>query len=163
MCGIAGLSLFEGACGLNDWSTIVQGTLSRRGPDDSGVFEDLEQRVALFHARLSILDLSPLGHQPMLANDGRVALVFNGELYNFRELRSEFEAEGHVFRGDSDTEVLLELYLNLREKTARKPDADSIAAMLQRLNGIFAFALWDGDCQALLLARDALGVKPLYM
>lgn len=117
---------------------------------------DAENGVGLAHARLSILDLSPLGHQPMLSADGRVALVFNGEIYNFLELRAELQAEGYAFRGHSDTEVLLNLYLSWR---ARGGD---LSKTLRRLNGIFAFALWDAERGALLLARDPLGVKPLY-
>jgi asparagine synthase (glutamine-hydrolysing) len=91
-----------------------------------------------------------------------VALIFNGELYNFRELRAELEAEGYVFRSASDTEVLLALYLKLRHKGDQKHGSDVIAAMLRKINGIFAFSLWDRVTQALLLARDAFGVKPLY-
>jgi asparagine synthase (glutamine-hydrolysing) len=114
------------------------------------VYEDYERGLGLAFARLSILDLSSLGHQPMHSADGAVVLVFNGEIYNFRELRADLEAQGISFRGHSDTEVLLNLYL---------AEGD---AMLSRLNGIFAFALWDSRQQALLIARDALGVKPLY-
>jgi asparagine synthase (glutamine-hydrolysing) len=114
------------------------------------VHEDHERGIGLVHARLSIVDLSPLGHQPMHSADEGVVLVFNGEIYNFRELRADLEAQGVSFRGHSDTEVLLNLYLAEGE------------AMLSRLNGIFAFALWDTRKQALLIARDALGVKPLY-
>ena len=123
---------------------------AHRGPDDQGHYCDGNAQVALGHVRLSILDLSPLGHQPMLSDDKSVVLVFNGEIYNFRELRADLEAGGTRFRGHSDTEVLLALYL-----------LDG-AAMLSKLNGIFAFALWDRRRQELLLARDALGVKPLY-
>ena len=146
MCGLIGyLGRSEGrnlSLGLS--------ALAHRGPDDSGVFEDHASGVGLGHARLSILDLSPLGHQPMKSNDGKVVLVFNGEIYNFRELRDELEKQGVIFRGNSDTEVLLHLYLT---------EADG---MLSRLNGIFALAVWDGRKQALMIARDAFGVKPLY-
>ena len=146
MCGILGFSgAFDAAslgAGLN--------AIAHRGPDDSGVFVDASAAVGLGHARLSILDISPLGHQPMESTDSSVVLVFNGEIYNFLELREELEVKGFVFRGHSDTEVLLNLYLAEGE------------AMLSRLNGIFAFALWDGRNQSLLIARDALGVKPLY-
>jgi asparagine synthase (glutamine-hydrolysing) len=124
--------------------------ISHRGPDDADVFFTRDNRVGLGHTRLSILDLSQYGHQPMLSDDGTVALVFNGEIYNFRELREELETAGHQFRGHSDTEVLLRLYLFEGE------------SVLSRLNGIFAFALWDSRSQALLVARDGLGVKPLY-
>jgi len=161
MCGIAGFSSVVAGGSDRDWLERASAALMHRGPDDRGIFEDASQGVGLVHTRLSILDLSPLGHQPMLSDDGRVALVFNGEIYNFQELRSELEALGHRFRGGSDTEVLLNLYL----ATRRDGGAGSgpLSAMLRRLNGIFAFALWDADRQAMLLARDALGVKPLYV
>lgn len=123
---------------------------SHRGPDDVGEYSDADAGIGLGHVRLSILDLSPLGHQPMVSTDGAVVLVFNGEIYNFRELRAELDAKGVSFRGHSDTEVFLQLYLAEGE------------ALLSRLNGIFAFALWDSRRQALFIARDALGVKPLY-
>lgn len=156
MCGISGyLSSPSASLAANALSSSKV-ALGHRGPDDSGLFEDRSHGVGLAHARLSILDLSPLGHQPMLSDDGRVVLVFNGEIYNFRELRVDLEAEGYDFRGHSDTEVLLNLYL------AQRHSADGVQAMLRRLNGIFAFALWDAGRGALLLARDALGVKPLY-
>ena len=147
MCGIIGYS------GAFDRGALDAGlnAIAHRGPDDSGVFIHPAAGVGLGHARLSILDLSPLGHQPMASADDAVVLVFNGEIYNFRELRAELEGRGQAFRGHSDTEVLLNLYLAEGE------------ALLPRLNGIFAFALWDGRSQTLLLARDALGVKPLYL
>ena len=157
MCGIAGYlftpSSLPPAIALSD--TLV--ALAHRGPDDSGLFEDRTHGVGLAHTRLSIIDPSPLGHQPMANHDGRVMMVFNGEIYNFRELRAELEVQGHIaFRSHSDTEVLLNLYL------AQRHMADGLTGMLRRLNGIFAFAIWDADCGALLIARDALGVKPLY-
>lgn len=124
--------------------------LSHRGPDDFGTFYNVSASVGLAHRRLSIVDLSPLGHQPMCSTDGAIVLVYNGEIYNQLELRTELIMRGHVFRGHSDTEVLLNMYL-----------AEG-ADMLPRLNGIFAFALWDARKQSMLLARDALGVKPLY-
>jgi len=159
MCGVAGFSLFGGESSQSSWLARARDALAHRGPDDGGLFEDPGHGVGLVHTRLSILDLSPLGHQPMISDDGRVALVFNGEIYNFRELRADLEARGHRFRGGSDTEVLLRLYLEAR----REDHAPDIAALLRRLNGIFAFALWDADRQAMLLTRDALGVKPLYV
>lgn len=124
--------------------------IEHRGPDDWGIHEDADRGIALGHRRLSIIDLSPLGHQPMASADGAVTLVYNGEIYNYRELRAELETEGVVFRGHSDTEVLLQLYL-----------AEGMA-MLPRLNGIFALALYDARSDELLLARDGLGIKPLY-
>ena len=125
-------------------------SINHRGPDDRGVYSDTVSDVWLAHSRLAILDLSPTGHQPMLSADGQVSLVFNGEIYNYRELKQELELTGVQFHGQSDTEVLLHLYLR---------DGD---AMLPRLNGIFAFAVWDKRSASMFLARDALGVKPLY-
>jgi asparagine synthase (glutamine-hydrolysing) len=146
MCGFLG---FSGVFQTDALKAGLQ-ALAHRGPDDFGIWADEQAAVGLGHARLSIQDLSPLGHQPMLSADGHVVIAFNGEIYNFRELRADLEAKGVSFRGHSDTEVLLNLYLAEGE------------AMLSRLNGIFAFAVWDGRKQALLIARDALGVKPLY-
>jgi len=145
MCGIVGI--FGGKI---DRLTSANQALAHRGPDDSGVFIDSFVGVGLGHRRLSILDPSPQGHQPMLSSDGKLVLVFNGEIYNFRELRSQLELKGIVFRGHSDTEVLLRLYESEGEK------------ILSLLNGIFAFAIWDSSRKALLIARDALGIKPLY-
>ena len=146
MCGIIGYS------GRFAPAALERGvrSLAHRGPDDSGVFEDAQAGVGLGHARLSIIDLSPLGHQPMEALDGAVQLVFNGEIYNYRELRRELESKGHSFRGHSDTEVILHLYLEEGER------------MLARLNGIFTVAFFDRRTGTTLVARDALGVKPLY-
>ena len=146
MCGILGHS------GLFSPTALSMGlsAIAHRGPDDSGLFIDATAGLGLGHVRLSILDLSSLGHQPMHSADGAVVIVFNGEIYNFRELRANLEAQGVKFLGNSDTEVLLNLYLTDGE------------TMLSRLNGIFAFALWDSRKQALLIARDGFGVKPLY-
>jgi len=146
MCGITG---FSGVFELSLMQSALN-VIAHRGPDDSGVFNDQVAGIGLGHRRLSILDLSPLGHQPMFSQDSSVVIVFNGEIYNFCELRSELETKGFSFRGHSDTEVLLNLYLAEGE------------AMLSRLNGIFAFALWDSRKQSLLIVRDALGVKPFY-
>lgn len=146
MCGILGFS------GSFDPALLHAGlrSISHRGPDDSGVFVDAASSIGLGHVRLSILDLSSLGHQPMTSADGAVFIVFNGEIYNFRELRAQLEAEGNAFRSHTDTEVLLALY------RARGN------AMLGLLNGIFAFAIYDRADQSLFLACDAMGVKPLY-
>jgi asparagine synthase (glutamine-hydrolysing) len=146
MCGIIGYS------GSFDPAALERGiaAIAHRGPDDSGVFVGEAAAVGLGHARLSIIDLSPLGHQPMEALGGAVQLVFNGEIYNYRELREELEAKGHSFRGHSDTEVILHLYLEEGER------------MLPRLNGIFTIAIFDARVGTTLVARDALGVKPLY-
>jgi len=156
MCGIAGYLFKPGHLPSATALSAAMAGLAHRGPDDAGLFEERGAGVGLAHTRLSILDLSPLGHQPMVSDDGRVVLVFNGEIYNFRQLRTELEAQGCTFRGHSDTEVLLNFYMTQRQSP------EGMAAMLRRLNGIFAFALWDDDREALLLARDALGVKPLY-
>lgn len=146
MCGILGYSGAFQTSGLKAGLRAI----AHRGPDDSGIYLNPSSEVGLAHARLSILDLSQNGHQPMESEDRNDVIVFNGEIYNFRELRRELEAKGHRFRGHSDTEVLLHLY------HAKGED------MLSRLNGIFAFALWDARAATLFLARDNLGVKPLY-
>lgn len=145
MCGIVGLS-----GGRLDRLSLGNSRLSHRGPDDSGEFRDARAGVGLGHRRLSIIDLTSSGHQPMTSPDGQVVLVYNGELYNYRELRDDFLGGGRHLRGTSDTEVLLHLYL-----------AKGLE-MLPRLNGIFSLAIWDARSGELLLARDALGVKPLY-
>jgi asparagine synthase (glutamine-hydrolysing) len=149
MCGIAG---FAGSGGNFTRESITQANRlqAHRGPDDVGEFFDDEAGIGLGHVRLAILDVSSLGHQPMASADGNVVIVFNGEIYNFRELRAELTAKGARFRSQSDTEVLIQLYLAEGE------------AMLPRLNGIFAFAIWDKRAQTLFVARDAFGVKPLY-
>jgi asparagine synthase (glutamine-hydrolysing) len=125
--------------------------LSHRGPDDEGLWCDHDGHVGLGHRRLSIQDTSHLGHQPMLSEDGQTSIAFNGEIYNSPELRRELEGEGWGFRSRSDTEVLLAMWSIYGR------------AMLDRLNGIFAFAIWDARCGSVFLARDALGVKPLYL
>lgn len=146
MCGIIG---YSGDFG-RDALLLGRNRISHRGPDDSGLFIDERAGIGLGHVRLSILDVSPLGHQPMVAAEGSVVIVFNGEIYNFRELRAELERNGHSFRGHSDTEVLLRLYIEKGER------------MLSLLNGMFAVAIWDASKNSLLIARDGLGVKPLY-
>lgn len=146
MCGLAG---FNG-CFSSEVLKQMGARIAHRGPDSSGEFFSPEHQTGLVHTRLSIIDLSPAGHQPMLDTSGQVAIVFNGEIYNFRELRAGLEASGHTFRGHSDTEVLLNLYLRHGE------------AMLPKLNGVFALAIWDARNGSVFVARDALGVKPLY-
>ena len=146
MCGIAG---FVGAF-PPDLLGQMNKSLSHRGPDDSGTWYDPDARVGLTHRRLSIIDLSPRGHQPMWDATETVVIVFNGEIFNHRELRQRLQADGFRFRSDSDTEVILNLYLKYGE------------GVLSRLNGMFAFALWDSRNDSLLVARDGMGVKPLY-
>jgi asparagine synthase (glutamine-hydrolysing) len=143
MCGIAGIAGRPDA-GLVERMTR---TLAHRGPDDEGFYND--SHVSLGHRRLSIIDLGT-GHQPMNSADGALWIVFNGEIYNFLELRRELEAQGQTFRTRSDTEVILAAYAVWGE--------DCVA----RLQGMFAFALWDTRTRAMLLARDQAGVKPLY-
>jgi asparagine synthase (glutamine-hydrolysing) len=121
-----------------------------RGPDDSGTWHDQSARVGLAHRRLSIIDLSPAGHQPMTNEDCTIWISFNGEIYNYPELRERLIAKGHRFKSNSDTETIIHLYEELG------PDC------LNELNGIFAFALWDGRERQLMLARDHAGIKPLY-
>lgn len=146
MCGIAG---FNGSFS-SEVLKQMGARIAHRGPDSSGEFFSPEHQTGLVHTRLSIIDLSSAGHQPMLDASKQVAIVFNGEIYNFRELRTALEVEGYAFRGHSDTEVLLNLYLRYGD------------AMLPKLNGVFAFAIWDARSGSVFVARDALGVKPLY-
>ena len=145
MCGIVGI--YGGDIGLIDSACS---SLSHRGPDDSGIYLDHKNKVALGHQRLSIIDLSDLGHQPMFSEDNKFIIVFNGEIYNFIELKDDLIKQGYSFKGSSDTEVLLNLYIAYGEE------------MLETLNGIFAFAILDISNKKLFIARDALGVKPLY-
>ena len=147
MCGICGIVDYEEKPEINVVETMTR-SLRHRGPDAGGVCSF--DACILGHRRLSILDLRDAARQPMLSQDGRTALVFNGEIYNFRELRRPLESRGPVFRTGSDTEVLLELY---REKGV---------SMLDDLNGMFAFAVWDEAKGRLFMARDRLGKKPLY-
>jgi asparagine synthase (glutamine-hydrolysing) len=125
----------------------MTGRLRHRGPDDEGIH--MAGRVALGHTRLSIIDLSPLGHQPFCDESGRYTLVYNGEIYTYRELRTWLEQRGHRFRSQTDTEVVLRSYIELGPRC------------VERLIGMFAFAVWDARAEALFLARDRIGEKPL--
>ncbi len=148
MCGIAGILRFDGAAAQPELLKRMTDVLAHRGPDGEGVY--LSGPLGLGHRRLAILDLSSAGRQPMTNEDGSIWVTFNGEIYNFRELRRELEARGHAFRSATDTEVLVHAYeewgLNC----------------LQRFNGMFAFGLWDERRRGLWLVRDRLGIKPLF-
>ena len=149
MCGIAGVvTSLDARGGRDDRVARMIRALARRGPDGEGL--ERWPRAAFGHRRLAIFDLSEAGRQPMLSEDGTLGVVFNGAIYNFRELRTELEARGCSFRSQTDTEVLLHGY---REW--------GIDALVARLHGMFAFGLWDERAQKLFLVRDRLGVKPL--
>lgn len=154
MCGIVGIYQRKhqhDVAHLRAMITTMNDRLHHRGPDDAGIYVSADAHIALGSRRLSILDLSPRGHMPMSDDTGRYWLTFNGEIYNYLELRADLQGAGWHFHSDTDTEVLLKAYL-----------AWGIAA-LERLNGMFAFALWDAQAKALFLARDRLGIKPLYV
>lgn len=154
MCGIVGLFQPEPSQGADETRHILQSmtdTLRHRGPDDAGVWMDDRGIIALGHRRLSILDLSREGRQPMRSACGRYVVTYNGEIYNFAALRDELETLGHAFRGRSDTEVMLAAVSRW-----------GLDHALSRFNGMFAFALWDRGTGRLHLVRDRLGEKPLY-
>src|SRR5437773_1956612 len=154
MCGISGFfdsSLQTGESYIRSAAARMAEAVRHRGPDDSGVWTDAPCGIAFSHRRLSILALSPSGHQPMISSDGRFVIVFNGEIYNFRDLRSDLEKSGHTFRSHSDTEVMLAAISQW-----------GLEAALKRFVGMFAFALWDRQERTLHLARDRMGEKPLY-
>ena len=154
MCGIAGF-LTGISCGiareLADVSSAMNACLQHRGPDDQGVWIDEECGVALAHRRLSILDLTPAGHQPMISADGRYVIIYNGEIYSHQPIATELAARGHKFNGHSDTEVIVNAFA-----------VNGIEATLKRMIGMFAIALWDRRERSLILIRDRLGIKPLY-
>jgi asparagine synthase (glutamine-hydrolysing) len=148
MCGIGGILWRTPPRIPNDAADRLQAALLHRGPDDRGIYTSEKQDAQLVHSRLAILDLSSAGRQPM--QRGRHWIVFNGELYNFRELRMELEREGEIFTTETDTEVLLALYVRHGRKA------------IARLRGMFAFAIWDKAERSCFLARDGFGIKPLY-
>src|SRR5262249_49155376 len=125
-------------------------SLAHRGPDDSGIELFESGHIALGHTRLSIIDLSELGHQPMTDPTSRFWITYNGEVYNYCDVRDELSRKGHQFRSHSDTEVILLAYKQWG------------ANCLEKLNGMFAFAIWDKQARQLFAARDRLGIKPLY-
>lgn len=149
MCGIAGLIHLNGDAASPVVLKRMTDAIAHRGPDGEGQW--IDGNVGLGHRRLAIIDLSPLGHQPMISADHRYAFSYNGEIYNFRELRTELEAAGYSFRSQTDTEVAMVALAHWG------------SAALDRFNGMFAFALWDRKERRMLLARDRYGIKPLYI
>jgi len=152
MCGLNGIFAFNSAAPDPSEAELVatRDHMAARGPDGFGAWRSAKGRCALGHRRLAIIDLDERALQPMLSEDGQTAIVFNGEIYNYADLRAELEGQGQRFRTTSDTETLLHLYRR-----------DGVA-MVERLRGMFAFAIWDGAKQGLFLARDPYGIKPLY-
>jgi asparagine synthase (glutamine-hydrolysing) len=152
MCGIAGIFSYSDTADQVDTEELlrIRESMVSRGPDGSGLWVSANKRIGLAHRRLSIIDLTESGAQPMSTQDGRYHVVFNGEIYNYRELRECLEAKGYSFRSSSDTEILLNLY------------AEYNAGMVEHLRGMYAFAIWDEKKQGLFLARDPFGIKPLY-
>ena len=152
MCGIAGIYAYHYAANAVDRGELrrIRDHMVARGPDGLGEWYSQDERVGFGHRRLTIIDLSERGAQPMTSDDGKLVVTFNGEIYNYRQLRASLEARGRAFRTQTDTEVLLHLY------------AEKGEAMVHDLRGMFAFGLWDAEKSALLLARDPYGIKPLY-
>ncbi len=152
MCGIAGIFAYrESAAPIDEQELLrIREAMIHRGPDGAGLWVSPDRQVGLAHRRLSIIDLSAAGAQPMATADGRYHITFNGEIYNYRELRKELEAKGHRFRSNSDTEILLYLYV------------EHGTDMVRRLRGMYAFGIWNETKRELFLARDPFGIKPLY-
>ena len=152
MCGINGIFAFHSAASAPQETELLKTreAMRSRGPDGAGAWWSADRRCGLGHRRLSIIDLSERASQPMASEDGRLAVVFNGEIYNHPQLRAELETDGARFRTTSDTEVLLHLYARHGRE------------MVHRLRGMFAFAIWDEEHRRLFLARDPYGIKPLY-
>lgn len=149
MCGINGIFHFQSQRKIDSKIlTKMRDSMDHRGPDDQGLF--VENNIGLGHRRLSILDVSAAGHQPFSSDDERFVMVYNGEIYNFKEFYPELKSNGFEIKTGSDTEVLLKLFQLYGSK------------MLHRLNGMFAFAIWDKEKKELTVARDRMGVKPLY-
>lgn len=149
MCGLAGVFAPRGGLTVDSTERMLR-SIASRGPDDSGVEVLSDRKVVLGHRRLAIIDLSPLGHQPMSFGGGAVWIVFNGEIYNFAEIRSDLEKCGCTFKSSSDTEVILAAYQQWG------------LSSVERFRGMFAFVIWDAERRQLHLVRDRFGVKPLY-
>src|SRR5438105_1800843 len=152
MCGIVGIYAYREPAPPVDSAELlrIRDHMLRRGPDGAGLWMSQDRRIGFGHRRLAIIDLSESGAQPMASADGRYVVTFNGEIYNYRELRAELERGGRTFRSHSDTEVLLHLYAEHGER------------MVDNLRGMYAFGIWDSVERTLFLARDPLGIKPLY-
>ena len=148
MCGIAGILNFNQQLVSQDKIVAMTNIIAHRGPDGDGHY--LDGAVGLGHRRLAIIDLSSAGHQPMNTQDRRYFITYNGEIYNFKQLRIELEALGYIFHSNTDTEVVLNSYAEWGERC------------LDKFNGMFAFAIWDKKEKKLFLARDRYGIKPLY-
>jgi asparagine synthase (glutamine-hydrolysing) len=152
MCGIAAIYNYSDPSRPVDQTELLRmrEAMFKRGPDGAGLWISDDRRIGLAHRRLAILDLSEVGLQPMATTDGTVRIVFNGEIYNYRELRQDLESKGYRFRSQSDTEVLLYLY------------QEHSTAMVEHLRGMYALVIWDEGKRGLFLARDPFGIKPLY-
>src|SRR5882724_3866821 len=150
MCGICGELTFDGAPVKAETIVAMRDRLEHRGPDDQGVFVSDDRRAGLGFRRLAIIDVSPIANQPMANEDGSVRVAFNGEIYNFKALRARLVANGHQFRTQSDTEVLVHLYEDVGPK------------FVEEIDGMFAIAIWDERAGRLVLARDRAGKKPLF-
>ncbi len=147
MCGINGIFNLNGSPVVKDVLLRMNSKMTHRGPDDEGYY--IYKNIGLSVRRLSIIDIQG-GHQPISNEDGRYWIVFNGEIYNYVELRLELENKGHIFKTRTDTEVVIHLYEDMRE------------GCLDKLNGMFTFAIWDSYKRGLFVANDRLGIKPLY-
>ncbi len=158
MCGIAGYYIKNEIFKNSDFSLEkANSKIAHRGPDDLGFFYDLNKLVGLAHNRLSIIDTSQSGHQPMISQNENYVIIFNGEIYNFEDLRFFLDKKKHIkWKGRSDTEVLLNLYIYTEENNISKE------TFFKKLNGIFALAIWDKKNKKMMISRDPFGVKPLY-
>src|SRR5919109_3056624 len=152
MCGIAGIFAYRNSAPPVDEAELlrIREAMVARGPDGAGLWLSPDKSIGLAHRRLAVIDLSNTGAQPMTTDDGQLRITFNGEIYNYRELRRQLEGKGFRFRSTSDTEVLLHLY------------ADRGEEMVHALRGMYAFGIWDERKHGIFLARVPFGIKPLY-